>query len=219
MSDILRRKLPCRALHTSERFFHASVLANLQQIDAAPCVYTLPTLLRHTHAHATKIPHPLTHPGGVQPREIKGHNTSLSLLGVFILWFGWYGFNPGSALAILGSADVVGLAAVNSTLSAAAGTLSALALLMFLEFMDSGSVVYDLIGAGHGTRAGLVAITAACAVVEVPFHMPPCLLHSSDLCCCFAHASMAWSPNKSFILLTTLQRNVGYGNERIPISV
>jgi ammonium transporter, Amt family len=96
-----------------------------------------------------------------------GHNASLAILGVFILWFGWYGFNPGSALAILGSADVVALSAINTTLSAATGTMSALGALMFLEFMDTGHVVYDLIGASNGTLAGLVGITSACAVVEV----------------------------------------------------
>lgn len=103
----------------------------------------------------------------MQPRDIPGHNASLAILGVFILWFGWYGFNPGSALAILGSADVVALSAINTTLSAAGGTLSALAVLMFLEFMDTGHVVYDLIGASNGTLGGLVGITSACSVVEV----------------------------------------------------
>lgn len=105
--------------------------------------------------------------GDVQPREMPGHNASLAILGVFILWFGWYGFNPGSALALLGVGDVVAISAINTTLSAATGTLSALAVLMFLEFMDSGHVVYDLIGASNGTLGGLVGITSACSVVEV----------------------------------------------------
>jgi ammonia channel protein AmtB len=73
----------------------------------------------------------------------------------------------------LGSADVVALASINTTLSAAGGTISALAVLMYLEYMDSGHVVYDLVGASNGTLGGLVAITSGCAVVEVLFHMQP----------------------------------------------
>jgi len=52
-----------------------------------------------------------------------GHNASLVVIGTFILWFGWYGFNPGSMLAIIGSdsQEVVSRAAVTTTISAAAG--------------------------------------------------------------------------------------------------
>jgi ammonium transporter, Amt family len=62
-----------------------------------------------------------------KPQELQGHNASLALLGVFILWFGWFGFNPGSAWGI--AEDASGIAAhcaVTTTLSAAAGTISAL---------------------------------------------------------------------------------------------
>ena len=78
-----------------------------------------------------------------------------------------YGFNPGSALAILGRSDVAALAAVNTTLSAAAGTLSSLFLLMALEWHVTGEPVWDLLGSANGTLAGLVGITAGCNVVEV----------------------------------------------------
>ena len=103
----------------------------------------------------------------VQAQDIPGHNASLAILGVFILWFGWYGFNPGSALAILGAGDIASLAAINTTLSAAGGTVGALVTLMALEYKSSGKVIYDLIGASNGTLAGLVGITSACSVVEV----------------------------------------------------
>jgi ammonium transporter, Amt family len=103
----------------------------------------------------------------MQPNRINGHNASLAILGVFILWFGWFGFNPGSALLIFGYGKVAALAAVNTTLSAAAGTLSTLFLLMILEFLSSGHLVWDLIGTSNGTLAGLVGITAGCSVVEV----------------------------------------------------
>ena len=101
----------------------------------------------------------------MQAQDIPGHNASLAILGVFILWFGWYGFNPGSALAILGAGDIASLAAINTTLSAAGGTVGALLTLMALG-LGSGTVTYDLIGASNGTLAGLVGITSACSVVE-----------------------------------------------------
>lgn len=111
-----------------------------------------------------------------------GHNASLAILGVFILWFGWYGFNPGSALAIINYSSVAALAAVNTTLSAAAGTLATMFTLMIIELLSTGHIVWDLIGAANGTLAGLVGITASCAFVEVrkakllwPCKSRPCL--------------------------------------------
>jgi ammonium transporter, Amt family len=78
-----------------------------------------------------------------------------------------YGFNPGSALALLGKSGVASLAAVNTTISAASGTLSALLLLCMLNYRATGQAVWDLLGAANGTLAGLVAITAGCTVVQV----------------------------------------------------
>lgn len=101
-----------------------------------------------------------------KPQTIPGHNASLAILGVFILWFGWYGFNPGSALAIIGFSPVASLCAVTTTLSAAAGTVSTLLILMLIEYFSSGHIVWDLIGASNGTLAGLVGITSACPVAE-----------------------------------------------------
>ncbi|CAD7696074.1 unnamed protein product [Ostreobium quekettii] len=99
-------------------------------------------------------------------REIPGHSASLALLGVFILWFGWYGFNPGSALAIVDSSEIAALAAITTTLSAAAGCITTLFISMAISYNATGSIMWDVIGAGNGVLAGLVSITASCAVVR-----------------------------------------------------
>ena len=90
-----------------------------------------------------------------KPRAIPGHSISLAALGTFILWFGWYGFNPGSTF----SAHHLRIAviAVNTTLSASAGSLTALLLI----YGKTGR--FDLGMALNGALAGLVAVTAPCA--------------------------------------------------------
>ena len=96
-----------------------------------------------------------------RPVAIPGHSITLATLGVFILWFGWFGFNPGSQLAINGgNADAVALVAANTNLAAAAGALTALIVswLFVTKKPDLGTTL-------NGTLAGLVAITAPCAYV------------------------------------------------------
>ena len=98
-------------------------------------------------------------PGG---GPIKGHSMPLVVLGTFLLWIGWYGFNPGSTLAISGgSALVAEKTAVTTTLAAAAGGLSNLAIHFFLT--DHTMSVSEMC---NGVLAGLVSITASCSVVE-----------------------------------------------------
>lgn len=96
-----------------------------------------------------------------KPIAIPGHSISLVVLGVFILWLGWFGFNPGSQLAIHGgNADVVSLVAVNTNLAAAAGGLVALVVAWLFVTKKP-----DLPTTLNGVLAGLVAITAPCAYV------------------------------------------------------
>jgi len=96
-----------------------------------------------------------------KPIAIPGHSISLTVLGVFILWLGWFGFNPGSQLAIHGgNADVVSLVAVNTNLAAAAGGLVALVVAWLFVTKKP-----DLPTTLNGVLAGLVAITAPCAYV------------------------------------------------------
>lgn len=65
-----------------------------------------------------------------EPNDFPPHSVTLQFLGTFCLWFGWYGFNPGSTLAISSaeSGNVASLVAVNTTLSACAGAISAMVL-------------------------------------------------------------------------------------------
>lgn len=91
------------------------------------------------------------------------------MLGTFILWFGWYGFNPGSAL-VLGSTittgDIAALCAVNTTLSAASAGVTALFTNLFIEERMTGEAKFDIVILMNGCLGGLVAITAGCAVLE-----------------------------------------------------
>jgi Amt family ammonium transporter len=91
-----------------------------------------------------------------------GHNIPFAALGVFILWIGWYGFNPGSQLAFTGkvNTDAVMLIAVNTTLAAATAALVAMLLSWWLFKKP------DLTMALNGALGGLVGITANCDCVS-----------------------------------------------------
>ena len=89
---------------------------------------------------------------------IPGHNLPLAALGVFILWFGWFGFNPGSTTS--GTNLSIAIIAVTTNLSAAAGAISAMITSWFrFSKPDTGMSL-------NGALAGLVAITAPCASVS-----------------------------------------------------
>jgi len=90
-------------------------------------------------------------------RAIPGHNIALAALGVFILWFGWFGFNPGSTT--LGDGDI-GRIAITTNLAAAAGAVAAMFAAWIVLGKPDGSMALN------GTLAGLVAITAGCANVS-----------------------------------------------------
>lgn len=102
------------------------------------------------------------------PKEFAPHSVALQVLGTFILWFGWYGFNPGSTLAISpdGYGAVAALCAVTTTLSAASGSVSAMFTDTILGMISTGEAEYDLTMAMNGALGGLVGITANCCVVE-----------------------------------------------------
>ncbi len=92
---------------------------------------------------------------------IPGHNLLIGSLGIFILWFGWFGFNAGSQLAISGdNANAVAGILITTNLSAAAAALAA----MFVSWGLYGKP--DISMTLNGALAGLVAITAGCAAVS-----------------------------------------------------
>lgn len=102
-----------------------------------------------------------------KPVDMPGHNASLTLLGVFFLWFGWFGFNPGSTLAIAGYSGLAARVAINTTFGAATGALTTLLIVMGWTKMTTGTSVVDLIMVGNGALAGLVSVTGPCGWMEV----------------------------------------------------
>lgn len=92
-----------------------------------------------------------------KPQAIPGHSMMAAFIGCLVLWFGWFGFNPGSTMA----ADPIGIAdiALTTNIAAAIATLTATATAwLVLGKPDIGMTL-------NGCLAGLVAITAGCAVV------------------------------------------------------
>eukprot|EP00934_Nitzschia_sp_Nitz4_P002660 Nitzschia sp. Nitz4//scaffold15_size197535//121819//123523//NITZ4_001589-RA/size197535-augustus-gene-0.213-mRNA-1//1//CDS//3329537748//2650//frame0 len=102
------------------------------------------------------------------PLAFPGHSMALQLLGTMILWFGWFGFNGGSALLL--ETDHIGLnaanAAVATALSGACGGISALFTHMHHEERRTGEVNFSLVKCMNGALGGLVAVTAGCVVLE-----------------------------------------------------
>ena len=95
-------------------------------------------------------------------RAIPGHNLALAALGVFILWLGWFGFNPGSQLAASGEVNRTAISHVFLTTNLAA--VSGGAATMFLTWIKYGKPSLSLML--NGILAGLVGITAGCDVVS-----------------------------------------------------
>ena len=94
-----------------------------------------------------------------KPNAIPGHNITMGALGVFILWFGWFGFNPGSTVSGMDSS--IGFIAVTTNLAAAAGGV----VTMFVTWIKYKKP--DVSMTLNGVLAGLVGITAGCASVSL----------------------------------------------------
>jgi Amt family ammonium transporter len=94
-----------------------------------------------------------------RPQAIPGHNLAIATLGCLILWLGWYGFNPGSVLAMN---ETVPYIAVTTTLGAAGGAISG----TILSQIQGGKP--DLTMTINGILAGLVSVTAGCDGFSMP---------------------------------------------------
>lgn len=89
-----------------------------------------------------------------------GHNMSIATLGCLILWFGWFGFNPGSTMAVT---PTIAHIAVTTNLAGALGGIAAtITAWLYLGKPDLSMII-------NGILAGLVAVTAGCAFVSVPW--------------------------------------------------
>lgn len=96
-----------------------------------------------------------------KPKTIPGHNMSLAVIGLFVLWLGWFGFNPGSTMSFQNPGDVVHILVTTNTAAIAAILTATATSWLFIGKPDLGMTI-------NGCLAGLVAITAGCAYVSVP---------------------------------------------------
>ncbi len=96
-----------------------------------------------------------------KPKAIPGHSITLGALGVFILWFGWFGFNPGSTLSATGDAvESMGKIFVTTNMAAATASIAVM-IITWIRYKKP-----DVSMTLNGSLAGLVAITAGCDAVS-----------------------------------------------------
>lgn len=94
---------------------------------------------------------------GKNATPMPGHNMTLAMLGTFVLWLGWFGFNPGSQLN--SDAYSIALVTINTNMAAASGAFAAVVIGWY--FSGKPQLSWGL----NGALAGLVAVTAPCAVI------------------------------------------------------
>ncbi len=95
-----------------------------------------------------------------KPRAIPGHNMSLAVIGLFVLWLGWFGFNPGSTMSFQNPSDVMHILVTTNTSAIAAVLTSTIASWVMIGKPDLGMTI-------NGCLAGLVAVTGSCAYVTI----------------------------------------------------
>lgn len=95
-----------------------------------------------------------------KPKAIPGHNMSLAVIGLFVLWLGWFGFNPGSTMSFQNPSDVMHILMTTNTSSIMAVLTSTITSWIFIGKPDLGMTI-------NGCLAGLVAITGGCAYISI----------------------------------------------------
>ncbi len=93
-------------------------------------------------------------------KAIPGHSMSLAVIGLFVLWLGWFGFNPGSTMSFQNPADVMHILVTTNTSAIAAVLTSTITSWVYLGKPDLGMTI-------NGCLAGLVGITGGCAYVSI----------------------------------------------------
>ena len=95
-----------------------------------------------------------------KPRAIPGHSMSLAVIGLFVLWLGWFGFNPGSTMSFQNPSDVFHILMTTNTSAIAAVLTSTVTSWIVMKKPDLGMTI-------NGCLAGLVAVTGGCAYVSI----------------------------------------------------
>lgn len=95
-----------------------------------------------------------------RPRAIPGHSMSLAVIGLFVLWLGWFGFNSGSTMSFQNPSDVMHILMTTNSSAIAAVMTSTITAWIFIGKPDLGMTI-------NGCLAGLVGVTASCAYVTV----------------------------------------------------
>lgn len=93
-------------------------------------------------------------------KAIPGHNMSLAVIGLFVLWLGWFGFNPGSTMSFQNPADVMHILMTTNTAAIGAILTSTATSWILIGKPDLGMTI-------NGCLAGLVGITGSCAYVSI----------------------------------------------------
>lgn len=95
------------------------------------------------------------------PNALPAHNMSIATLGCLILWLGWFGFNPGSTMAVGDGSLIAHIAITTNTAAAFGGFAATITAWLYLGKPDLSMII-------NGILAGLVGVTAPCAFITVP---------------------------------------------------
>ena len=95
-----------------------------------------------------------------KPKAIPGHSMSLAVIGLFVLWLGWFGFNPGSTMSFQEPSDVFHILMTTNTSAIAAVLTSTITSWIVMKKPDLGMTI-------NGCLAGLVGVTGGCAYVTI----------------------------------------------------
>ena len=147
------------------------------------------------------------------PKAMPGHSISLQMLGAFILWFGWFGFNAGGALMLSQvqyQAEIAATCVINTFLGSSSGCLASMMMRLMLIKRSQGNFVFDVIAAMNGALCGAAAVgllslhLSLLDLSQLTLDVPHCLTH-----CTFILASFAVDYSRLCNLTTLGSHNCG----------